>query len=50
MAYLVDSDTRSYYLASAADEIFASPLSTLNVVGLRARVNFLKDTLNSLGL
>jgi len=50
VAYLVASDTRSYYLASAADEIFASPLSTLNVVGLRARVNFLKDTLNSLGL
>ncbi|MBA3583746.1 MAG: S49 family peptidase [Gemmatimonadetes bacterium] len=49
-AYLVDPDTRSYYLASAADEIFASPLSTLNVVGLRARVNFLKDALGSLGL
>jgi len=50
VAYLVDSDTRSYYLASAADEIFATPLSTLNVVGLRARVNFLKDALDRLGL
>jgi protease-4 len=50
VAYLVDPDTRSYYLASAADEVFASPLSTLNVVGLRARVNFLKDTLGRLGL
>ncbi len=49
-AYLIDPDTRSYYLASAADEIFASPLSTLNVVGLRARVNFLKDALGRLGL
>ena len=49
-AYLVDPDTRSYYLASAADEVFASPLSTLNVVGLRVRVNFLKDALGSLGL
>ena len=49
-AYLVDPDTRSYYLASAADEVFASPLSTLNVVGLRVRVNFLKDTLGRLGL
>ena len=48
--YLVDPDTRSYYLASAADEIFVSPLSTLNVVGLRARVNFLKDALGRLGL
>ena len=50
VAYLVNPDTRSYYLASAADEVFASPLSTLNVVGLRARVNFLKDALGSLGL
>src|SRR4028118_711215 len=49
-AYLVEPDTRSYYLASAADEVFASPLSMLNVVGLRARVNFLKDALGSLGL
>ena len=50
VVYLVDPDTRSYYLASAADEVFASPLSTLNVVGLRARVNFLKDALGRLGL
>ena len=50
VAYLMDPGTRSYYLASAADEIFASPLSTLNVVGLRTRVNFLKDALESLGL
>jgi protease-4 len=50
VAYLIDPGTRSYYLASAADEIFASPLSTLNVVGLRTRVNFLKDALESLGL
>jgi protease IV len=50
VAYLVNPDTRSYYLASVADEIFASPLSTLNVVGLRIRVNFLKDALDRLGL
>jgi protease IV len=50
VVYLVDGDTRSYYLASAADEIFASPLSTLNVVGLRARVNFLKDALGRVGV
>src|SRR5918997_5001421 len=49
-AYLVDPDTRSYYLASAANEVFASPLSTLNVVGLRVRVNFLKDALGRFGL
>jgi protease-4 len=48
--YLVDPDTRSYYLASAADEVFASPLSMVNVVGLRVRVNFLKDALGRLGI
>ena len=51
VAYLVGGgDTRSYYLASSADEVFASPLSTLNIVGLRVRINFLKDALNALGL
>src|ERR671921_2012969 len=51
VVYLPDGgDTRSYYLASAADEVFASPLSTLNLVGLRVRVNFLKDALGHLGL
>ena len=51
VAYLPDGgDTRSYYLASAADEVFASPLSMLHLVGLRVRVNFLKDALGHLGL
>ncbi len=50
VAYLVDGGTRDYYLASAADEIFATPLSTLNVVGLSARVNFLKDALARVGV
>jgi protease IV len=51
VAYLADGgDTRSYYLASAADEVFSSPLSTLDLVGLRVRVNFVKDTLGRLGL
>lgn len=50
VAYLVDPGTRDYYLASSADEIFATPLSTLNVVGISARVNFLKDALSRVGL
>jgi protease-4 len=50
VALLVDADTRAYYLAAAADEVYATPLSTLNVVGLRARVNFLKDSLTRVGL
>ncbi|CAA9463542.1 MAG: Protease IV [uncultured Rubrobacteraceae bacterium] len=50
VAYLIDPGTRDYYLASAADEILATPLSTLNVVGISARVNFLKDALSRVGL
>ena len=50
VAYLVDPGSRDYYLASVADEVFATPLSTLNVVGLSARVNFLKDALARVGI
>jgi len=51
VAYLLDPvDSRSYYLACAADEILAAPLATIGVTGLRARVNFLKDALNRMGL
>ena len=51
VAYLPDPvDSRSYYLACAADEILATPLATIGVVGLRTRVNFLKDALDRLGL
>ncbi|MGH3147044.1 MAG: S49 family peptidase [Rubrobacter sp.] len=51
VAYLAeDVDTRSYYLACAADEILATPLATLNVIGVRARVNFFKDALHNIGL
>jgi len=51
VAYFADSaDIRSYYLACAADEILATPLADLNVVGIRARVDFLKEALDNLGL
>ena len=51
VAYLADPvDTRAYYLACAADEILATPLASLNVTGLRARVDFLKDALNNFGI
>ena len=50
IAYLTEADSRSYYLACAADEILATPLATVNVVGVRTRVNFLKDALNRVGL
>jgi protease-4 len=51
ITYLADGvDTRSYYLACAADEVLATPLATLNVTGVRARVNFFKDALDRLGI
>ena len=51
VAYFADpADIRSYYLACAADEILATPLAELNVVGMRTRVDFLKDALDNLGL
>ena len=39
-----------YYLASATDRIVCSPVSTLNVVGLRSEVTFAKRLLNKLGI
>src|SRR5829696_159341 len=51
VAYLLDPvDSRSYYLACAADEILAAPLTTIGVTGLRTRINFLKDALSRIGL
>ncbi|MGI8858672.1 MAG: signal peptide peptidase SppA [Rubrobacteraceae bacterium] len=50
VAYLTEPDTPSYYLACAAGEVFASPVSTVNVTGVRARVNFVKDALAQAGV
>ena len=50
VAYLTEPDTRSYYLACAADEVLVSPVSTVNVTGVRTRVNFVKDALNGIGV
>src|SRR5215210_879804 len=51
VAYLTDPvDSRSYYLSCAADEILAAPLATIGVIGVRTRVNFLKDALKRIGL
>ena len=51
VAYLADPvDTRSYYLASAADEILAAPLVTFGVTGVRTRVSFFKDALDRIGI
>src|SRR5918999_5865280 len=50
VAYLTEADSRSYYLACAADEILATSLATVNVTGVRIRVNFLREALNRVGL
>ncbi len=51
VAYLQDPvDTRSYYLACAAEEILAAPLVTVGVTGVRTRVSFVKDALDRLGI
>ncbi len=43
-------NSREYYLASAADHIVVPPVSTLNVLGLRAEVTFYKRLLDKLGI
>ena len=50
VAYLLEADARSYYLACAADRILAPPPATLSVTGVRVRVNFLKNALDRLGV
>jgi protease-4 len=40
----------SYFVASAADEIYIPPVSQLRLVGLRAELTFLAGTLDKLGV
>jgi len=51
VAFLQDPvDTRSYYLACAAEEVLVAPLVTVGVTGVRTRVSFFKDALDRLGV
>jgi protease-4 len=50
VAYLVEADVRSYYLACAADRMLAPPLTTVGPLGVRVRMNFLKGALAKLGV
>jgi len=51
VAYLADPvDTRSYYLACAAEEILVAPLVTVGVTGVRTRVTFFKEALENYGV
>jgi protease IV len=40
----------SYYLASAADQVYMLPIDALNLTGLRAEVTFYKGTLDKIGV
>jgi protease-4 len=48
--YLSGPRTREYYLATAADRIFAMPEELIDLKGLRAEVLYFKNTLDKLGV
>jgi protease-4 len=50
LAYLPDADLRTFYLATAADEIVMPPSAFWHVAGLRAEITFLRDALDRVGL
>ncbi|MDQ3509193.1 MAG: S49 family peptidase [Actinomycetota bacterium] len=50
VAYLVEGGTPAYYLASAADEIIATPLATLDITGVRTSATFLRDAFEKIGV
>lgn len=50
VAYLIEAGVGAYYLASVADEVVATPLTTFDVTGVRASVTFLRDALDRVGV
>lgn len=50
VAFLRSPGTREYYIASAADMIYATPEDMIDVKGLRAELMFFKKTLDKLGV
>ncbi len=48
--YLEAGGNVEYLISSPADMIFFPPWSTLNLIGLKAEVSFLKDTFDRLGI
>lgn len=49
-AYLDGADTRDYVLAAQAGTVMMSPEATLMVLGVSAELDFMKDTLDKLGM
>jgi protease IV len=48
--YLIEGDTREYYLVSAADMIVLAPAGHLSITGLAAETLFFKGALDKLGV
>jgi protease IV len=46
----ISGGTRSYYLASAFDQIWLQPTGSLGLVGLHAEIPFFKGTLDKIGV
>ncbi|MCP4293102.1 MAG: signal peptide peptidase SppA [bacterium] len=49
-AYFDGAGTREYALAVMADEVYMSPEANLMVLGVTAQLDFMKDTLDKLGM
>jgi len=49
-AIMKDAGNREYYLAAIADRIYFTPNSTFNLTALSAKVYFLKDLLDKVGI
>jgi protease-4 len=49
-AFLRFPGTRDYYVATAADKIYAAPDDMLDLKGLRVEAMYLRNTLNKLGI
>jgi protease-4 len=50
IAYGANIDQKAYYLASAADKIYLSPIGSLDFKGLAAEQTFFKNTLDKLDI
>jgi protease IV len=50
IAFLEHADNRSYYLASGVQRVYLPPPASLDLVGLRAEILFLKNLLDSVGI
>ena len=50
LAYLEMADNKNYYLACGAQQVYVPPSATVDLVGLRAEMFFLKNLLEYLGV